>query len=175
MHRPFRCPYFCTTAILGGATLLAVIYYFYWRPKKDLGVSGTPTPSEVPPTSSESGASASDATSGEKRTGAGKETMDIFNFEDENVRRVCEKLFTEQMDMGEAYLEDSETLELGAMHMSNAIALTGETTQLLKVLRGSFSPSTFAAIQKYLPTAELRVNQLLQDELAMETIDMHFG
>ncbi|CAP33698.2 Protein CBG15379 [Caenorhabditis briggsae] len=64
-------------------------------------------PSEVPPTSSESGASASDATSGEKRTGAGKETMDIFNFEDENVRRVCEKLFTEQMDMGEAYLEDS--------------------------------------------------------------------
>ncbi|KAF1771485.1 hypothetical protein GCK72_003312 [Caenorhabditis remanei] len=182
MHRPFRCPILVTAAVVGGAALAAIIYYYWSRPKKCsasdcCGATDAPgapgagaTPSVSLPAPGEPKAVVES-----QRAGAGKETGLMFNIEDEQVRKVCEKLFTEQMDLGEAYMDDEETSELGAIHMSNAIALTGETAQLLKVLRGSISPASLARIQKYLPTADLRVQQMLQDELAIETIEQHFA
>ncbi|CAB04234.2 Peroxisome biogenesis protein 3-2-like [Caenorhabditis elegans] len=166
MHRPFRCPVLVTGVVVGGAALLAIAAYYYWSQKKKSSDTSSATSSESNDVVMMS--------SSEPRADGGADSKAKFNIEDENVRRVCEKLFMEQMDLGEAYLEDEETEELGAIHMANAIVLTGETAQLLKVLRGSISPAHFANIQKYLPSADLRVHQLLQDELAIETIAQHF-
>uniref|UniRef100_A0A1I7UTC8 Flagellar protein FliL n=1 Tax=Caenorhabditis tropicalis TaxID=1561998 RepID=A0A1I7UTC8_9PELO len=156
MHRP--CPFMVSAAVIGGAALLAVVYYYWSRPKKSLEVT---VPIPVPT---------------EERQGAGADASDVlFNIDDEHVREVCERLFMQEMDMGEDYMKDEQTAELGAIHIANAIALSGETTQLMKVLRGSIPPANYACIQKWLPSAEMRVNQLLQDELSVQLIEEHFG
>ncbi|CAI2354935.1 unnamed protein product [Caenorhabditis sp. 36 PRJEB53466] len=179
MKRPFRCPYLVTAAIVG-ASAVAVAFYFYWSNRnneKKKAVEATP-PSTATATASSSGSITSETPSDPTaRADGGKELdgkSDIFKFSDENVRVVCERLFLEQMDLGEEYMSDAETVERGAMHLANAIALTGETEPLLKVLRKAVSPTNFTLIQKYIPTAEIRVHQLLQDELTVESIAENF-
>ncbi|CAL2027311.1 unnamed protein product [Caenorhabditis brenneri] len=172
MHRnAFRCPaVLVTAAVVGGATLLAVAYYFWSRPKKAC------KPSECCSANQSVSLATPEVFGGDGRPSAGMDTQgEMFSFDDEHVRKVCERLFLEQMDLGEAKMEDEATVEMGAIHIANAIALTGEPENILKVLRGSVPASQFACIQKYLPTADMRVSQLLQDELSIETIQHYFG
>lgn len=100
MHRPFRCPVLVTGVVVGGAALLAIAAYYYWSQKKKSSDTSSATSSE-----------SNDVVmmlSSEPRADGGADSKAKFNIEDENVRRVCEKLFMEQMDLGEAYLEDGE-------------------------------------------------------------------
>uniref|UniRef100_A0A8R1E225 Uncharacterized protein n=1 Tax=Caenorhabditis japonica TaxID=281687 RepID=A0A8R1E225_CAEJA len=197
MKRPFRCPIITTAAVVGVSAIAIALYYYFANRKKDEkcekkeSCKDSPAPAAAAAASSSSTLTVASTASevppsevpSEPRKDGGKDLTvveeyddnDMFKFPDENVRKVCNKLFQEQMDLGEALMADEETAERGAMHLANAIALTGETEPLLKVLRKVVSPANFACIQKYIPTAEMRVNQLLQDELTIETIAENFG
>lgn len=154
MTRFRRCPVVITAAIVGVSAVAFTLYYF-WRQRKD--EKKIPECCAQPSESSSSASSdVPKSSDSEPRVGAGQDDCtDMFKFSDENVRRVCERLFLEQMDLGEAYMEDAATVERGAMHLANAIVLTGETEPLLKVLRKGMSAENFACIQKYIPTAEM--------------------
>ncbi|CAI5448966.1 unnamed protein product [Caenorhabditis angaria] len=100
---------------------------------------------------------------------------DLFKIDDEQVKSVFERVFLEQMQLAEDLLADDETVERGAVHMSNALAITGETEKLLNVLRESLSLSRYSKVLKYIPTADVRVRYLLQDALEDESIESVFA
>ncbi|CAB3397386.1 unnamed protein product [Caenorhabditis bovis] len=99
----------------------------------------------------------------------------MFQIEDENVRKVVEKIFVREINLGEELIANAETAETGAIHLSNAIALSGESDELLAVLQKSMSNAKYSLIMKYMPTADFRIYHLMQDELEEEVIHAAFA
>ncbi|CAL2028808.1 unnamed protein product [Caenorhabditis brenneri] len=100
MHRnAFRCPAVSVTAaVVGGATLLAVAYYFWSRPKKSC------KPSECSSANRSESLESSEDSGGDGRASAGMDTQENMNsFDNENVGGIWKRKewFMEQMKMGE--------------------------------------------------------------------------
>ncbi|CAL2028802.1 unnamed protein product [Caenorhabditis brenneri] len=138
MHpNAFRCPAVSVTAaVVGGATLLAVAYYFWSRPKKSC------KPSECSSANRSESLESSEESGGDGRASAGMDTQENMNsFDNENVGGIWKRKewFMEQMKMGE---DDETTVE--------QMAKANETESVLRGLRDAYK--SIGRIQEYLTT-----------------------
>ncbi|CAL2046588.1 unnamed protein product [Caenorhabditis brenneri] len=133
----FRCPAASVTvAVVGGATLLAVAYYFWSRPKKSC------KPLEFSSANQSVLLESSEESGGDGRASAGMDTQEnMISFDNEAVGGMWKgkEWFMEQMRLGES---DETTAE--------QMARATETESVLRGLRDAFEK--IGRVQEYLTT-----------------------